>query len=152
MTLHRYGGAGIKEGIGMRDWLYRFMQGRYGMDQMGKFTSIASMVLVILSIVLSRWYTAGMILNTAGFAGIVYSWFRMLSRNYAKRTEENRAYQNYASKVRRFFGRQKYMMNERKTNHIYSCPGCGQKIRIPRGKGKIEIRCPKCGTAFVRKS
>ena len=56
------------------------------------------------------------------------------------------------SKFRLRFNKEKNLMKQRKTHHIYNCPGCGQKIRIPKGKGKIEIDCPKCHTKFVKRS
>lgn len=31
---------------------------------------------------------------------------------------------------------------------IFVCPSCGQKIRIPKGHGKIMIHCRKCGKEF----
>ena len=65
---------------------------------------------------------------------------------------ENEKYLAATAKFRQRFNREKNMMNQRKTHHIYSCPGCGQKIRIPKGKGKIEIECPKCHTKFVKRS
>ena len=142
----------MKEGYLMRDRFNRFMQGRYGVDQLGRFTITAALVFIVLSVFLGRWARLSSILNMIGFAGVIYSWFRMFSKNYAKRSEENRKYLEETAQIRRKAGKQKYMMNERKTNHIYTCPGCRQKIRIPRGKGKIEISCPKCGTKFVKNS
>ena len=134
----------------MRNRFNRFMQGRYGADQLGKCTITVSAVCIVLSILVGRWFRLSSILNMIGFAGLIYSYYRMFSKNYAKRSAENRKYLEETASLRRKLGKQKYMMKERKTNHIYSCPNCKQKIRIPRGKGKIEISCPKCGTKFVK--
>ena len=136
----------------MRNRFNRFMQGRYGIDQLGKCTITVSAVCIVLSILLGRWFRLSSILNMIGFAGLIYTYYRMFSRNYAKRSAENRKYLEETASLRRKIGKQKYMMNERKTNHIYSCPNCKQKIRIPKGKGRIEISCPKCGTKFVKVS
>ena len=76
----------------------------------------------------------------------------MFSRNISKRYAENQKYLAIENKVRHFFGQKKYIQQQRKEFHIYSCPQCKQKIRIPRGKGKVSIRCPKCGNEFIKKS
>ena len=65
--------------------------------------------------------------------------------------EQNQKYLQMTSKFRLRFNKEKNLMKQRKTHHIYSCPGCGQKVRIPRGKGKIEIECPKCHTKFEKR-
>ena len=82
------------------------------------------------------------------FAGLYSDVFQ----KYLKRYAENQKYLQVTSKFRLRFNKEKNLMKQRKTHHIYSCPGCGQKIRIPRGKGKIEIECPKCHTKFVKRS
>ena len=40
----------------------------------------------------------------------------------------------------------------RKVYHYYRCPKCRQKLRVPRGRGRIQISCPRCGTQFIKKS
>lgn len=144
------GAGGVqREGVytAMREKLMRFMQGRYGMDQFGRFLSGLTMVLLVISL-FSRhqaWYLLALI-------ALVYSYFRMLSRNIQKRYSENQRYLAYTAKLRQAFLRRKNELQQRKTHHIYRCPACRQKIRVPKGRGKIEIRCPKCGEKFIRKS
>lgn len=135
----------------MKEKFIKFMQGRYGIDQLSQFTMGAALVMIVLAIFLQRSY-AGTLLDTLGLLLIVYTYFRIFSRNIQKRYAENQKYLNATSKLRMRIGREKSMMEQRKTYHIYTCPGCKQKIRIPRGKGKIEIDCPKCHTKFIKKS
>lgn len=131
----------------MREKLIRFMQGRYGMDYLGRFTIILGLAAIILSL-----FIDSAILSILAWACIIYAYFRMFSRNIYKRSSENQAFLTKTYKIRCFFARQKNMMAQRKTHHIYKCPTCKQKIRVPRGKGRIEIRCPKCNTTFIKKS
>ena len=127
--------------------MMQFMQGRYGADQMGQMLSAVSMVFLIISL-FSRnqaWFLLAVI-------GIVYNYCRMFSKNISKRYAENQKYLKMTAGIRRKLASWKSQLAQRKIYHIYRCPGCKQKIRVPRGRGKIEIRCPKCNTRFVKKS
>ena len=137
----------------MRDKFNKFMQGRYGVDDLSRFTMGVALVLIILAMfanIFSR--TVGSTLDILGVAAIVYAYIRIFSRNIQQRYAENQKFLQMTSKFRFRFNKEKDLMKQRKTHHIYSCPGCGQKIRIPKGKGKIEIECPKCHTKFVKRS
>ena len=136
----------------MRDKFNRFMQGRYGVDAFARFMMGVALVAIILSIFFRSGSRMGALLDTVGLLVLLYTYYRMLSRDIQKRYQDNEKYLAATAKIRQRFNREKSMMNQRKTHHIYSCPGCGQKIRIPRGKGKIEIECPKCHTKFVKRS
>lgn len=136
----------------MREKFMRFMQGRYGVDSLSRFTMGFALVSVILSVFVNRSRGLASFLDFLGLAAIVYTYFRIFSRNISKRSAENQKFLQMTSGLRSRFRKEKNIMSQRKTHHIYTCPGCGQKIRIPRGKGKIEIVCPKCQTKFVKRS
>lgn len=137
----------------MKEKFAKFMQGRYGVDELSKFTIGAALVSIVLAMFLGiKWQGLGSFLDMLGLVLIIYTYFRILSRNIQKRYEENQKYLDATYKIRVRFSKEKNLMQQRKTNHIYTCPGCGQKIRIPRGKGKIEIDCPKCHTKFIKRS
>ena len=108
----------------MKEKLIRFMQGRYGIDQLSKFLLITGLAVVLLSAFFGET-AVSMLLYIFGWGVVIYCYFRIFSRN---------------------------IWQQRKVYHIYTCPSCKQKIRIPKGKGKIEVRCPKCGTTFIKKS
>ncbi|MBQ4259107.1 MAG: hypothetical protein IJB84_02445 [Lachnospiraceae bacterium] len=133
----------------MRDKLQRFMWGRYGNDRFNQFLMITAMVLWLLSLfVRGSFYTLALVV-------MVYAYFRMFSRNIAKRSAENQWYLRHEMKVRSFLAKKKGQftrVNADKTHRIYQCPNCKQKIRVPRGRGKIAITCRKCGNEFVRRS
>lgn len=131
----------------MREKLERFMMGRYGVDQFGRFLNFVILVLLVLSLFFrkSPFYTLALVL-------FVYAYFRMLSKNHQKRYRENEIYLTQKNRITSFFARRKSMWRQRKQFHIYKCPSCKQKIRIPRGKGKIRIICPKCHAEFVKRS
>ena len=131
----------------MKEKLMRFMAGRYGFDPFGKATLIGALIVMVLS---GLFESA--ILSLLAWALIIYTYFRLFSRNIYRRSAENQAYLEKTRGIRTWFNSQKSLMAQRKTHHIYKCPTCHQKIRVPRGKGRIEIRCPKCQTRFIKKS
>ena len=117
----------------LKDRFIRFMYGRYGVDSFGKFTIWGSLILMLIA----GWTHRG-ILSWLAWAGIIYSYFRMFSKNTYKRAAENQKYLQMTRGIRTFFYRQRNMITQRKTHHIYKCPSCKQKIRVPKGKARLR--------------
>lgn len=135
----------------MRERFARFMVGRYGVDEFGRALLGFTMVILVVSLFF-RQGIAGLVFNILILAGLIFGYVRMFSKNYQRRYAENQAYLRLKRRVTSFFGNGIAHMKQRKTHHIYSCPNCRQKIRIPRGKGRISITCPKCRNEFIKKS
>lgn len=131
----------------MRDKIYRFMQGRYGTDDFYKFLFWVALIGIVINC-----FFKSQLLSFAVTLILVYAMYRVLSKNHSARYAENQRYLQATAKIRYWFDQQKKLMEERKYHHIYTCPKCRQKIRIPKGKGKIMIRCPKCHHEFQKRS
>lgn len=129
----------------MKGWFQRFMSGRYGFDQFSGFLCIASLILIVIG----AWVSP--VLYWLGLAAIIYSYFRILSRNTRKRYAENLKYLSYQSRAAAWFAKQQVRFKQRKEYHYYRCPQCGQQLRVPRGRGKISITCPKCGRSSSKR-
>ncbi len=130
----------------MREKFSRFMQGRYGNDRFNRFLTIVALVCMVLSM----FGPDAFYMIAVGL--LVYVYYRMFSRKIYQRAAEEQWFLKKEQKVRSWLNSQKKILAQSKTHHIYKCPGCKQKIRVPRGRGKIEIRCQKCGTKFIKKS
>ena len=123
------------------------MLGRYGVDAFGKFLLGAVVVLWVVNLFANNRF-----LYSWALLLMVYAYFRMFSKNTTKRYQENVKYLQLKNKLVSRVKSEKSQLKERKTHHIYRCPTCRQKIRIPRGKGRICITCPKCKTEFTKVS
>lgn len=130
-----------------KDRLRQFMIGRYGMDQLNQYLMYAVLILLAVNIFLNF-----SLLRILAIVGIVYMYYRMLSRNIDRRFKENQAFQGLLFRAGQFFSRFRFDFGEARKYKIFRCPGCGQKVRIPRGHGKVSIHCPKCGRDFIKRS
>ena len=131
----------------MREKLRQFMIGRYGTDGLNQFLSIASLVLLLIAII-----SRVSLFTYLGAALLIFCYYRTLSRNISKRTEENYKFYTLKDRVDNKFKGWKEQWANRKVYHYYRCPQCRQKLRVPRGRGRIQISCPRCGTQFIKKS
>ena len=131
----------------MREKLRQFMIGRYGTDGLNQFLSITSLVLLLIAII-SRVN----LFTYLGAALLIFCYYRTSSRNISKRTEENYKFYTLKDRVDNKFKGWKEQWANRKVYHYYRCPQCRQKLRVPRGRGRIQISCPRCGTQFIKKS
>lgn len=125
----------------------RFMYGRYGVDSLGKFLVALAFITIILGNITDKG-----IFSLISWGLLIYAYYRMFSKQVYKRASENQVFLSKTSKIRSWFYKEKNLMAQRKTHRIYKCPTCKQKIRVPKGKGRIEICCPKCNTKFIKKS
>lgn len=125
------------------------MQGRYGADQFSKFLIITGFILFLLS---NFNFVGGFIFRSLGLLLIIYSYIRLFSKNIQKRYQENQKYLYYVNRIKNYFRKEKNYRNQSKDHRIYKCPSCKQKVRVPKGKGKIEITCPKCHKKFVKRT
>lgn len=131
----------------IRNWLNNFMVGRYGPDQFGLALVVVSLVLKILSELVNLG-----LLSFLAYLLIVFALFRFLSHNMQKRRAENDKFIKFWWPVRQKLRLKLEKIKNMRHYKFFSCPSCGNNLRVPRGKGKIKITCPKCGERFERKT
>ena len=125
----------------LKERIRRFMQGRYGIvDQYSEFLFIVAIPMYIIGNIISIRAVSALLMGVALFL-VFYVDYR-----------ENEQYLMFAGIFRKRWQKFCSRIKDRRENRIYKCPSCKQRIRVPRGKGKIAITCPQCRTEFIRKS
>lgn len=127
--------------------LLRFMQERYGSDELSSALIILGIVLLVIDIF------AGLdILAYVTTALLAFVMFRTLSTNVTQRSKERDFYLRLVEKPKKWLGFSQKKWSNRKTTTYFSCENCGASLSVPKGKGKIRVTCPKCHEQSIRKS
>ncbi len=128
-------GLGMKISGGLR----RFMEGRYGTDRLNLALLVTALVLIFVYSFLRNGLLR-LVLWALSYGLTIWAVVRSLSRNTYKRFEENRKFLQFFDQIKD------------RQHRYFNCPRCHQRVRVPRGKGKISITCPKCKEKFVKKT
>ncbi len=131
----------------LKDKFRRFMVGRYGTDELNGF-----LLTIILVMVVCNLFIRSSFLVWIELLCLILSYLRMFSKNTGRRFQENQKFLTFQFRVREGLKNIKPRVEEARKYKIFKCPRCGQKLRIPRGHGKISIHCRKCGCDFEGKS
>jgi len=131
----------------IRNFLRNIMTGRYGPDQLGITMTVTSLVIYFLYGLLA--FTPLMIVS---YVILILAVFRIMSRNIQRRRAENDRFIRYWWPVKTKISRVKTELSQRKTHKFFKCPSCRNNLRVPKGKGTLQITCPKCGERFIKKT
>lgn len=135
-------------------WFQETMKKTNRPDELTRFLLKLGVVLGLMGIILSLKTILWL-----GFSAIIVLYVRIFSKDKQRYYRENQLYLKYRNQVmgrindfrNRLMNKQN-RIKQRKTHRFYKCPECGQKVRVPKGKGKIAIKCPSCSHKFVKKS
>ena len=119
--------------------LQNFMAGRYGTDKLNMLILSVGLAVSLLSVFV-QYAPVNLLLVVLSYGLMIWAIFRTLSRNTYRRYQENRRFLQIVGRVKD------------RNNRYFDCPKCRQMVRVPRGKGKISISCPRCHEKFIRKT
>ena len=136
----------------MKEKFNKFMYGRYGNDELNQFLFKLLIGSLIISLFTKNVRYISDIFYYISICLALFVYFRMFSKNLSKRYQERNSFLEYSSKFKAKQEKRKRQQAQRKLYAFFKCPSCKQKVRVPKGKGKISIHCPKCGVDFIKKS
>ncbi len=122
----------------------KFMEDRYGVDQLGvALLLLGCVITAALSFLRVPYY------RLIGLLPMILSLLRALSKQREKRYAENLRFLQVWNPLREKAVAWWNRVRDRE-HRYYNCPTCKKRLRVRRGRGNIEITCPHCGTKFKR--
>ena len=116
----------------------QFMVGRYGTDKLNSVILTAGLIVCLVGVFVGGAFSS--IFTLVSYSLMFWAIFRTFSRNTYKRYQENRKFLMFLERIKD------------REHRYFSCPKCKQTVRVPRGKGKLAITCPRCKERFIKKS
>ncbi len=123
------------------------LYGRNGFDDMARLCYRTALVLLIINL-----FADNAVIYFIWVGLLAYSIFRILSKNITKRYAENQKFLSMTEMPRSYLKLARLQFRDRNSSRYYICKSCHQQIRVPKGKGRIEIRCPRCGERFIKRT
>lgn len=125
----------------------RFMYGRNGMDQLNRALLVAYLVFSLLRAVCAAWLQSRplvMLCDILLYAAAIILIYRMFSKNLPRRQAENQKWMGWFWSIRQRSAGARARHAD-KDHKYFTCKNCKAICRVPVGKGKVIITCPKCG-------
>lgn len=129
------------------NWFKKMMIGRYGGDQLSMYLLIFSIVLTIIGTL-----TRIQFVLTLSYVPLIFAIFRFFSRDIQKRSMENYKFAIFISPLYSKFKKSQARYKASKTHKYFKCPECKASLRVPKGRGKIKVTCPKCKARFEKRT
>ena len=126
-------------GMNFANSIQRMMMGRYGHDRLNVALLVVGLIMTVISMFV-RVKLVVLVTTLLSYVFLILALIRCFSRNTYKRYNENRRFLLLVDRLKD------------RSNRYYSCPKCRRTVRVPRGKGKIAITCPKCREKFIKKT
>lgn len=133
------------------DWQQKvaeWMRGRQGPDDLARFSVNLAILILIVNLVLGIFGINASWLAWVELALVAYALFRMMSRNLGARLRENAAFLKALGPVRPWLQNPRAASAELRAYKHVRCTSCKQRVRVPRGKGRLRVTCPRCHTKF----
>lgn len=135
---------------GAQNWqlrLMHWMQGRYGIDELTQGLMILGCGLVVIN-----FFVGVSLFSMLSLVCFILGFLRIFSRNYAARKRELETYCRIMEKPKAWWRLTNKRYENRHTTLYFKCKGCGAVLNVPKGKGKLLVTCPKCGTKVEKNS
>lgn len=131
----------------MEQKLAAWLRGRNGSDELSVFSIAVALLLVLLNM-----FVNSIILSVIALVLVAYAWWRMSSKDLESRENENGVFLEFIGPMRTWLQNPAQAVGEARAYKHLKCPECGQRVRVPRGKGRVRVSCPKCHNKFEAKA